>query len=130
MSVHRYGKYKVTDKATGEVHYLTAAELAKIPRAPKIKPFKSARAARIAFGKAERAWETARGARINTEHSTRSGGVPLNFEQVLAPFKKAEAAAYRLMVAIYEQAKRQDIYIRSWELGNNPTRDLIRQNID
>lgn len=31
MSVHRYGKYRVTNKATGEVHYLSAEELARIP---------------------------------------------------------------------------------------------------
>lgn len=31
MSVHRYGKFKVTDKATGEVHYLSADELARMP---------------------------------------------------------------------------------------------------
>lgn len=28
-------KFKVTDKATGEVHYLTADELARIPRLPR-----------------------------------------------------------------------------------------------
>ena len=127
MSIHRY---KVTDKLTGKTHYLTRDELARLPRAPKIKPFKSDRAARIAFGKAERAWESARSARINTEHGTRSGGVPVNFDEIMRPLRKAEDDTYRVMVAIYEQAKKQNIYIRSYELGVNPTRDLIRQNID
>lgn len=36
MSRHVYGKFKVTDKATGEVHYLTAEQLAtmKLHRQP------------------------------------------------------------------------------------------------
>lgn len=41
------------------------------PALPAVKPFKSARAAKIAYGKAERAWEVARDARIGVVHAQR-----------------------------------------------------------
>lgn len=44
---------------------------------------------------------------------------------------KADAKPYfDAMEAIYNQAKAQGFWIRSWHFGTNPTRDLIAANMD
>lgn len=135
------------------------------------KPFKSERAARIAFGKAERAWKTAQSERIAVKNATNeerdAAWSPTAEERVKLdaleaeykaiegparyaseawishcdlmnaisdrPLKVAEAredAAWDAMKAIYDAAKAQGIFIRSYELNYNPTRELIAANID
>lgn len=96
----------------------------------KTPTFKSDRAARIAYGKAERAWETARSAKNSARYECIKDGVPEDFAEQMAPHEAAEAAAYDKMVAVYEAAKAQGIWISSYHLGHNPTRDLIAMNMD
>ena len=134
------------------------------------KPFKSERAARIAFGKAERAWKAAQSARIAVQHAQRDAetSVPptadesarlealeTEYKAIPAPARyesaawnahldlwseihdrperdarAVEDAAWDAMKAIYDAAKAQGIFIRSYELNYNPTRELIAANID
>ena len=44
--------------------------------------------------------------------------------------RAVEDAAWDAMKAIYDAAKAQGIFIRSYELNYNPTRELIAANID
>lgn len=58
-----------------------------------------------------------------------------DIESVIAdrPRKAAEAAkdaAWAYAKAVYDQARAQGFYVRSWHFGVNPTRDLIAANID
>lgn len=135
-----------------------------------LAPFKSARAARIAFGKLERAWEAARDARIGAQHARRDPATSAQptaeerarLDELEATYKAlpegerypsgafsafcdlwneihdrpervaqaAEDAAWQAMVDCYDRAKSQGIWLNSYELNTNSTRDLIRANID
>lgn len=103
-------------------------------KTPAIKPFKSDRAAKMAMTKAERAYN---------EAQTATGGYygrcvqdPNNHqttEEILADLRKLEALrdqAHDYAAAVYEQARSQGFWVKSWCFGYNPTRDLIHANID
>jgi hypothetical protein len=92
--------------------------------------FKSHRAAKIAFGKAERAYEAARSARIDAHHAAIAGGYGETYDAEIAPFNAAENAAFAHMEAVWTAAKDQNFYCHSYHLGHNPTRELIARNID
>lgn len=93
-----------------------------------IKPFKSARAARIAYGKAERHAETAR----NEAHHSflAEHGYGEAYDTMIKPLDEAETAAWANAKAIYDAATAQKFWIDSYHFGHNPTRDLIRANMD
>ncbi len=93
--------------------------------------FKSERAARIAYGKAERAMKATRGA-ANVSYTLD----PVTGERVLIDLavlksmrddadEKAAAA-----FAVYQAAHAQGFWISSYYFGENTTRDLISANID
>jgi hypothetical protein len=95
-----------------------------------MKAFKSERAAKMAYTKAENAWEKMRGIAMAQNHEYSKTG--WNNER-FAHLRKLEADAvpyFEAMRAIYNQAKSQGFFIRSWHFGVNPTRDLIAANMD
>lgn len=99
------------------------------PEIPPVKyTFKSRRAAAIANGKATRAWEAARSARIDKEHELR----PLDDDDraVLAPFEAAEKAWWQKMNDVYASAKAQGFYVNNRHLHRTATDDLIAANMD
>jgi len=108
-----------------------------------VKPFKSERAAKMAYTKAENAWKTAGASRVrHTEDHLRPwpcvedsdvGDWADEARAVIAKGKElqsAEDGAFEAMRAIYDQAKTQGFWIDSWHFGHNPTRDLIAANMD
>lgn len=97
---------------------------------PTVKPFKSGRAAKLAMTKAESAYKDALSARSSkfSELSTRP-----DYDAWSQELKAADAtleAARLLGNAVYAQAQAQSFYVKTWYFGNNPTRDLIRDNMD
>lgn len=95
------------------------------------KKFVSARAARLAFGKAERAYEAARKMRIKEHHERIANGVPSGLAEAMAPFEKAENDLRLKAQAIYDLATAQGFYISSYTFGRcSTTRDLVAANID
>ena len=95
------------------------------------KKFVSARAARLAFGKAERAYEAARKARINEHHERVANGVPARLAEEMAPFEKVENDLRLKAQAIYDVATAQGFFIKSYTFSrHNTTRDLVAVNID
>ena len=108
----------------------------------KTTQFKSARAAKQAFTKAERAYEAAREARSlyeeqnNTHANVEESDVGEWADEaraVLAEYarlRKIEDDANDAAVAIYDAARTQEIYIHSYRLSTGGTKDLISQNID
>ena len=102
----------------------TTAEL------PTVKPFKSARAAKLAMTKAENAYKAALAAFGNKfrEISSRPDHDAWSKEYEAAKSVLEDA---RLMGnAVYAQAQAQRFYVKTWYFGSNPTRDLIRDNMD
>lgn len=140
------------------------------PPAP-LRTFKSARAARMAYTKAEKAYNAARNAEIDIRHAdnaardamfqptadetARLAAMRAEYEAIEAPARYQSAAftghcdlmneisdrplraagaktkaAWEAMKAIYEAAQKQGMWIRSYHLNYNPTRDLIAANID
>jgi len=104
------------------------------------KPFKSARAAKIAYTKAEKAWEAKRSEgfaardeiRIGMRHN--GGTMPSDEYNTLKATEdrcEAEAAVlFEKMRLIYNKAEAEGHFIKSWHFGHNPTRDLIAANMD
>lgn len=143
----------ITDSITSEnvAAYLTSLAMLDEVRSPwiptviqggagKVEPtvvehsqpapvFKSVRSAKVLFGKAQRRWYEAKEARIERHQSYRADGL-CAYDAIMKPLLAAEDAAFADMVRIYETAKAQGIYIRSFHLGSHATRDLIAANID
>ena len=94
------------------------------------KTYKSHLAAKMAYAKAERAFETTRDAAINAHHAIIANGIPENYTARMAPYATAQEAARLMMVEVYEAAQAQGYWVRSRHLGYNPTRELIQANID
>lgn len=95
-----------------------------------MKPFKSERAAKMAYTKAENAWEEARSA-VNRQSSefNQDGWNEERFAIVRA--MEAKADEKRLAAkAVYDQARSQGFWIKSYHFNYNPTRDLIAANMD
>lgn len=99
-----------------------------------IKPFKSERAAKMAMTKAERAYVDARG-KANG-HYGRCVTDPNNtkpWEEIREEEHALIAEAdrlYDIAKATYDMARSQNFWVKSWHFGCNPTRDLIRANMD
>lgn len=94
------------------------------------KQFKSERAAKMAYTKAEKAWEAARGATARQTHEFNPGGWNEERFAVIRELRAKEVPLFEAMRAIYEQATAQKFYIRTWHFGVNPTRDLVSANMD
>lgn len=104
--------------------------------------FKSDRAARQAFTKAEKAYKAARSERSKFEdqNDTRVcvedsdvGEWADEARATLAKYaelKKAEDDANDAAIAIYSAAQEQGIFIDSYRLGYSGTKDLISANAD
>jgi hypothetical protein len=99
----------------------------------KTTAFKSERAAKMAFTKAERAWN----ALPSGSSVYRDGMQDPTCDDPSEASRKAEEkkdAAFEVMRAIYNQANAQGFYLDSfgarWHFGHNPTRDLIAANMD
>ena len=117
--------------------------MSKTNTTKQIAPFKSERAAKMAFTKAENAWKAKRDAgtlardmyrQAFREHGSMDSA---EYERLLAveESSKVEAEAlFEVMRAIYDQAQTQGFrYIgwsADWHFGNNPTRALISANMD
>jgi hypothetical protein len=104
-----------------------------------MNPFKSERAAKVAYTKAEKAWEAKRSegwrARDTIRETMRTVGRMDSdeYNTLKATYERCEEEAKTLfasMRAVYEQATKQKFYVRSWHFGANPTRDLIAANMD
>ena len=104
-----------------------------------MKTFKSERAAKTAYTKAENAWEAKRSegwaARDTIRETMRTiGSMPsAEYEALEATRIRCEGEAkvlFEEMRAVYDQATAQGFYVKSWHFGCNPTRDLIAANID
>lgn len=94
-----------------------------------VKPFKSNLAAKQAMTKAEKAYVDARcAANCAYRDAMEMEGVnPSEYHQQ----KQAECdAAWDYAQAVYDQAKAQGFWVKSWHFGSNPTRDLIAANMD
>ncbi len=93
--------------------------------------FKSDRAARIAFGKAERAWEETREpARFAGDEARKAGKSYEEAQEILEKAQRIERAAYAKAAGIYNAAREQGIWIRSYEFNYSATKELIAMNID
>jgi len=105
-----------------------------------MKPFKSNRAAKTAYTQKKNAWEAKRTegweARDTIRNTMReTGSMPkAEYEALEATQNRCESEAkalYEELRAIYTQAVDvQGFYLDTWEFGNNPTRELIRNNMD
>ena len=111
--------------------------------AKQIAPFKSDRAAKMAFTKAENAWKAKRDESTSAtwtirdtmrEHGSMDSAEYERLEKIAESAKVEADALFEVMRAIYEQAKAQGIaWLGSganWHFGNNPTRALIATNMD
>lgn len=103
------------------------------------KPFKSARAAKIAYTKAEKAWDAKRSegwtARDTIREKMRQdGSMPsAEYDALKATEDRCAAEAealFETMRLIYNKATAEGHWIKSWHFGHNPTRDLIANNMD
>lgn len=101
----------------------------------KTLTFKSERAAKMAFTKAEKAWRAAQGETAG--YYGRCMQDPNNrrtTEEIFADLRKLEALrdeARDNAESIYRAARAQGFWITSWEFAEvNPTRDLISANMD
>jgi endogenous inhibitor of DNA gyrase (YacG/DUF329 family) len=104
--------------------------------------FKSLRAAKIAYTKAENAWEAARSAYNKFHNENRPfacvddsdvGEWADEARRVNVKDKElsaAQDAAWDNMKAVYDAAHAQGFYVYSWHFGANATRDLIAANMD
>lgn len=101
------------------------------PAAPKTAaPFKSDRAAKLAFRKAEKAYYAARDAYNAVLHKSRETGWDDEKFETLRKADEAMKAAADHAEAVYKKVLREGFWVKSWEFGNNPTRDLIAANMD
>lgn len=94
------------------------------------KKFKSERAAKVAYKKAENAAKEAdRATSVHVQEARRTG----YGDEETTDIRRLESAAQRLWDeahAIYKSAREQGFFVYSYHFGYNATRDLIRANID
>lgn len=102
----------------------------KTPAQKTIAPFKSDRAAKQAMTRAEKAYVDARCvANCAYREAMENPAIesPLEYQAE----KQAEAdRAWEYAQAVYNQARSQGFWVKSWHFGPNPTRDLIAANMD
>jgi uncharacterized protein (DUF1800 family) len=107
----------------------------------KLPPFKSERAAKMAYTKAENTWKamTAVSSNLTWERRRKMQGDDesmdwAEYQEYERKIAEADAAAHVLfekMREIFNQAESQWKHsMPTWYFGNNPTRDLIRANMD
>ncbi len=105
------------------------------------KKFKSERAAKMAYTKAEKAWKaaTSTSSKLTWERRQKmqANGGSMDFDEYREYDRKIQEAdalasfLFEKMRAIFKQGESQWKYsMPTWYFGNNPTRDLIRANID
>ena len=95
--------------------------------------FKSERAAKMAYTKAETVYSNAQNAVARVYDSFRNCGVEAGTYApggAMFEARKVEAAALEALRAIYAAATAQGFSIRSYHFSTNATRDLIRANRD
>lgn len=93
-------------------------------------PFKSERAAKLAFTKAEKAYVATLDAYNAANHAGREKGFN---DEIFAAIRKAEdakKAAYDAAEGVYKKVRAEGYFVKSWYFGTNPTRDLIAANMD
>ena len=106
-----------------------------------MKAFKSERAAKVAYTKADRAWKamTSIATSLTWERRRKmeDNGGSMNapeyndYEQKIQEAEKAAPALFETMREIYHQAESQWKHLLpTWHFGENTTRDLIRANMD
>jgi hypothetical protein len=92
--------------------------------------FKSDRAAKMAMTKAERAYVEAKHAAVCAYGDAMANpelGSPLDYHEK----KRVEAdLAWEKAHEVYQAARAQGFWVKSWHFGSNPTRDLILNNMD
>lgn len=118
---------------TKPTFWKTAREQLEAERATEAigeKKFKNARAAKIAYTKAENAWEKARAERNAQWCEFAKTGFNEERFAVLRKMDESANALRSIAEAVYNAARAQGFYIRSWHFGYNATRDLIAANID
>lgn len=95
-----------------------------------MKAFKSQLAAKQAMTKAERAYTDAR-CEANGAYGRAMQDPSIADPHAYDKASKARAsAAYDRMQAIYDQARIQGFWVKSWWCGPNATRDLVAANMD
>lgn len=106
---------------------------------PAVAPFKSDRAAKVAYTKAEKAWQAKKSEGFEArdtyrETFRREGSMDsAQYAALLATEKRCEREAitlFEVMRAIYKQGTAQGFHLPTWHFGHNPTRDLIAMNMD
>lgn len=90
------------------------------------KTFKSRQAAQVAMTKAEKAYYAAMAWRNEVHHGPFCARKESEYRAADAALEAARLHA----CAVYANAERQGLYVRSYSFGVNPTRDLILANID
>ena len=93
-------------------------------------PFKSDRAAKLAYRRTERAYEAAREQVIEHKQAARETGWSEEAFAKDAALRAAADAAFAQMDAVYHKVIAEGHWVSSWHCGPNATRDLIAQNID
>lgn len=93
-------------------------------------PFKSDRAAKLAFRKVEKTAKAARDARVNFDCAQRETGWSEEAFAESRRLKAIEDTAWETASQVYNRVRAEGFWVRSWHFGYNPTRDLISQNID
>jgi hypothetical protein len=97
------------------------------PNAATVKPFASARAAKMAMSKAEKAYSAA----LNARNVAKCGPWTEAREAAVNAAEAEVQAAAAMGRAVYAQARAQGFWVDSWHFADvNPTRDLITANID
>ncbi len=105
----------------------------------KVTEFKSARAAKMAYTKADNARKakqnegfTARDT-YREEFRTKGSMDTAQYEALKATEERCEVEAavlFETMRTIYTVATSQGFHLPTWHFGHNPTRDLIAANMD
>lgn len=104
-----------------------------------MNPFKSDRAAKMAYTRALKAWKAKRSEGMTARDTYREefrlhGSMDsATYEALLATEKRCEVEAVELFEAaraVYTQATSQGVFLDTWHFGDHARRDLIAANID
>ncbi len=104
-----------------------------------MKAFKSNRAAKVAYTKAENAHSAKKNEECTARETYREqfrehGSMDsAEYEALLATEKRCKdeaAVLFEAMREIYHQATSQGFHLPTWHFGTNATRDLIAANMD
>lgn len=92
--------------------------------------FKSERAAKMAYTKAEKAWEAKRAAVNSQTYEFRKDGWNSERFAIVRALEAEAEVARDAAQTVYNAARAQGFYVRSYYFSVNPTRDLIAANMD